>query len=69
MIHPALIRKQRIIMTLLTALILGTIVIGMGIGDAPLAYNKVFPTLFVKGNFTDEFVLFSIRLPRILITL
>ncbi|ADF38366.1 FecCD family ABC transporter permease [Priestia megaterium] len=69
MIHPALIRKQRIIMILLTVLILGTIVIGMGLGDASLPYNKVFPTLFAKGDFADEFVLFSIRLPRITITL
>lgn len=69
MIHPALIRKQRIIMMLLTVLILGTIVIGMGLGDASLPYNKVFPTLFGKGDFADEFVLFSIRLPRIIITL
>ena len=49
MIHPALIRKQRIIMMLLTVLILGTVVIGMGLGDAPLPYNKVFPTLLAKG--------------------
>ncbi|MBL5767003.1 FecCD family ABC transporter permease [Heyndrickxia sporothermodurans] len=69
MIHPALIKKQRIILCIFIILILATIAIGMGIGDASLSYNRLLPTLFGNGTFSEEFVLFSIRLPRIIITL
>ncbi|MDH5162409.1 FecCD family ABC transporter permease [Heyndrickxia oleronia] len=69
MIHSALVKKQRIILCILLVLIIMTIVLGMGIGDASLSYDRLLPTLFGKGSFTEEFILFSIRLPRIIITL
>lgn len=69
MIHSALVKKQRIILCILLVLIIMTIVLGMGIGDASLSYDRLLPTLFGKGSITEEFVLFSIRLPRIIITL
>lgn len=69
MIHPALLKKQRIIFCALIILILLTIIVGMGIGYSSLSFDRLLPTIFGFGTFKEEFVLFSIRLPRIIITL
>lgn len=69
MIQPALLKKQRIIFFGLLALIMVTIVIGTGMGYSSLSYDRLLPTLLGQGTFKEEFVLFSIRLPRIIITL
>ncbi|ALC80631.1 MULTISPECIES: FecCD family ABC transporter permease [Bacillus] len=69
MIQPALQKKQRIILFVLLLLILVTIVIGVGMGYSSLSFDRVILTLFGHGNFKEEFVLYSIRLPRMLITL
>ncbi|MBO1514861.1 FecCD family ABC transporter permease [Metabacillus bambusae] len=69
MIQPALIKKQRIILCVLLVLIMMTIFIGTGIGYSSLTYDRLIPTLLGQGTFKEEFVLFSIRLPRIFITL
>jgi iron complex transport system permease protein len=69
MIHPSLLKKQRIIFISLLALILITLVVGLGLGPASLSYDRLIPTLLGQGNFKEEFVLFSVRLPRIIITL
>ncbi|OAH54296.1 MULTISPECIES: iron ABC transporter permease [Bacillaceae] len=69
MIQPALLKKQRIIFCLLTALIILTAVIGMGIGYSSLTYDRLIPTFLGQGTFKEDFILFSVRLPRIIITL
>lgn len=69
MIHSALLKKQRIILFILFVLIMITIIIGTGVGYSSLSYNRLIPTLLGEGTFKEEFVLFSIRLPRIIITL
>ncbi|MBB2482020.1 iron ABC transporter permease [Bacillus sp. APMAM] len=69
MIHPSVVRKQRIILAILLCLIIITTVIGMTTGYAPIAFNRILPILSGDGTFKEDFVLFSIRLPRILITL
>jgi iron complex transport system permease protein len=69
MIHPSLIIKQRIILVTIFTLILVTIVVGMGIGYSSVSYDRLIPTLIGQGTFKDEFVLFSVRLPRMIITL
>ena len=69
MIQPALLKKQRIIVCILFSLIAITIVIGMGMGYASLSYDRLIPTILGQGTFKEEFILFSIRLPRIVITL
>src|SRR5699024_266593 len=46
-----------------------TTVIGTGMGYASISYERIMPTLFGQGTFKEEFILFSIRLPRICITL
>lgn len=69
MIHLSLIKKQRIVLFALLLLIIITIVIGMGLGSFALSYDRLIPTLLGQGSFKEEFVLFSIRLPRIIITI
>lgn len=69
MIPLSVRRKQKWLMITLFALILITIVISMGLGYASLSYDRLIPTLIGEGTFKEEFILFSLRLPRILITL
>ncbi|MDF2545154.1 MAG: iron transporter permease [Anaerosolibacter sp.] len=69
MIQPALIKKQQLILCSLFVLIIITIAIGMGMGTASLSYDRLISTILGNGTIKEEFVLFSIRLPRIFITL
>jgi len=69
MTQAALIRKQRLIVLISLVLIILTAVISMGVGYSSLSFNRLLPVLFGDGTFKEEFVLFSVRLPRILITL
>jgi iron complex transport system permease protein len=69
MIHPALIKKQRIVLSVSLVLIIITLILGMGMGYSTLSYDRLLPTLLGQGTFKEEFVLFSIRMPRIIITL
>src|SRR5690625_7347442 len=69
MIHPTLRKKQRIIIVTLVILISLTTMISIGMGASSLSYNRIIPTIFGQGTFKEEFVLFSIRLPRIIITI
>ncbi|WP_350300165.1 FecCD family ABC transporter permease [Peribacillus frigoritolerans] len=69
MIQSALVKKQRWIIGALTALIIITIIIGTCSGYSNLSLGRLFPTLFGQGTFKEEFILFSVRLPRIIITL
>ncbi len=41
----------------------------MGIGYAKLSYDRLIPVLVGKGTFQETFILFSVRLPRMIITL
>ncbi|WP_309120709.1 iron ABC transporter permease [Paenibacillus sp.] len=69
MIHPQVIRKQRWLLGLLLALLLLVSVIGAGVGYSSLSFDRLLPTLLGSGTFKEEFVLFSVRLPRIAVTL
>ncbi|NIK79197.1 iron complex transport system permease protein [Paenibacillus castaneae] len=69
MIHPALIRKQRVIIVLLLALIAITFIVGIRMGYSSISYNRIIPTLLGHGTFKEHFILFSVRLPRMVITL
>ncbi|WP_028782242.1 FecCD family ABC transporter permease [Thalassobacillus devorans] len=69
MIHPAIIKKQRLLMVIFTALILLTMVISLGTGYSSVSFDRILPAFLGQGTFKEEFVLFSIRLPRIIITL
>jgi iron complex transport system permease protein len=69
MMARELIRKQRLWLVGLSGLIAVTVVLGMGLGYASLSFDRLIPTLLGQGTFKEEYVLFSIRLPRIAITL
>ncbi|MGI2328337.1 FecCD family ABC transporter permease [Planococcus sp. YIM B11945] len=69
MIHPTILKKQRLIFSLLLALIAATIITSLGLGYSPLSYDRLVPAFLGQGTFKEEFILFSVRLPRILITL
>lgn len=69
MIHPDLIKKQRYLLIGLFVLILATAFISMGLGYSSVSYDRLLPTLVGDGSFKEEFILFSIRLPRIIITI
>ncbi|MEJ8306883.1 iron ABC transporter permease [Saccharibacillus sacchari] len=65
----SLLQKPQWVAMLLIVLILVTLVVSLGHGSSTVSFDRILPTLFGQGTFKDEFVLFSIRLPRILITL
>ncbi|MEK4052588.1 iron ABC transporter permease [Paenibacillus sp. FSL F4-0087] len=69
MTMSARIRKQRMILLVCLLLILITAVVGMSWGYSSLSFKRVIPVLFGQGTFKEDFVLFSVRLPRIFITL
>lgn len=52
----------------LSILILVTAFISIGLGYSSVSYDRLLPTLLGNGSFKEEFILFSIRLPRIIIT-
>jgi len=58
-----------VVLGLLLLLIAATVAIALGTGEAPLSYGRIMPTLFGHGSMQEEFILFSLRLPRIVITL
>ncbi|MFD2614393.1 FecCD family ABC transporter permease [Paenibacillus gansuensis] len=68
MIHPALLRKQRLIVIGLLVIIAALAAVSAGLGPSPLSFDRLIPTLMGQGTFKEDFVLFSIRLPRIVIT-
>ncbi|UFU00822.1 iron ABC transporter permease [Radiobacillus kanasensis] len=68
MIHPSIVRKQRKLLILFLILLIFTIVLSIGLGYSSVSYNRIFPTILGQGTFKETFVLFEIRLPRIIIT-
>lgn len=69
MIHPETIKRQRLIILILFLLILATVIFSLGLGTSQLSFSRIIPVLLGQGNFNENFVLFSIRLPRVIITL
>lgn len=65
----AFVRKQRIILLISLGAIVLTAVASMGFGYSSLSFDRLLPVLLGHGTFKEEFVLFSVRLPRILVTL
>jgi len=69
MMHLSAIRKQRVTIVVLCLLLIGTIIISISTGYANINYNRILPTLLGNGEFKESFILYSIRLPRLIITL
>ncbi|MBT2583308.1 iron ABC transporter permease [Planococcus sp. ISL-109] len=68
MIQQYVIRKQRITLAVLGALIIVTAILSLGLGYSTLGFDRILPVLFGQGDFKEEFVLYSVRMPRLLIT-
>ncbi|SIR18567.1 FecCD family ABC transporter permease [Halanaerobium kushneri] len=69
MIHPETIKKQRLIILILFSLIILTSVLNLVLGNSILSLDRILPVLMGEGNFNENFILFSIRLPRLIITI
>lgn len=69
MIHTQLRKKQRLVLSGFVLLILVTALVGMGLGDASLPYRRLPDILLGNGDLKENFILFSIRLPRLAVTL
>ncbi|AGB40587.1 ABC-type Fe3+-siderophore transport system, permease component [Halobacteroides halobius DSM 5150] len=69
MIHPDLVKRQRMILSTLLVVIILTALISMGLGYSSLSYKRIIPILFGQGTFKENFILFLVRLPRIVITI
>ncbi|MFD1885116.1 FecCD family ABC transporter permease [Paenibacillus wenxiniae] len=62
-------RRQQLVMFILILLTIVTVVVSLGLGSSSVSFDRIIPTLLGQGSFMDQFVIFSIRLPRMLITL
>ncbi|CAM4409970.1 iron ABC transporter permease [Paenibacillus alkaliterrae] len=69
MIRAASVQKQVIVCVTILLLIAGTIVVGISIGSGSLSFNRLLSTLIGNGTAKENLVLFSIRMPRIAVTL
>ena len=68
MMASRLRRRQQLTFWTLLALLIATLVVSIGLGPASLSYDRLLPTLLGNGSFKEEFVLYPLRLPRLLIT-
>jgi iron complex transport system permease protein len=68
MMESRLRRRQQLTFWTLLALLIATLVVSIVLGPASLSYDRLLPTLLGNGSFKEEFVLYSLRLPRLLIT-
>jgi len=64
-----LLSRLQVVVAVLALVTLATVLIGLGIGSSPVSYDRLIPTITGHGTFEDRFVLFSLRLPRMLITM
>ncbi len=69
MIHPSVVKKQRLLLGSMLALIVLASVASAAIGYSSLSFDRLLPTLLGAGEFKEEFALYSVRLPRIAVTL
>ena len=56
-------------MAALILLIAVTVLVSLGLGFSSLSYDRLIPVFLGQGTFKENFVLYSIRLPRMVITL
>lgn len=62
------LKKQRLFLLSFMILIVVTTFVSLGLGSSSVSYSRIIPTFLGEGSFKEEFVLFSIRFPRIIIT-
>ena len=52
---------------IMVLLLLASIVAGISLGPSAVGIKQIIPTLFGNGSFKEEFILFSIRMPRVFV--
>ncbi|QKS70606.1 iron ABC transporter permease [Paenalkalicoccus suaedae] len=68
MIVQATKNKTRLAFIIVIAMIVTTALISLSTGSSSINITRLVPTLMGNGTFQDEFVFYSLRLPRIIIT-
>ncbi|AKG04927.1 iron ABC transporter permease [Salimicrobium jeotgali] len=68
MIHPSVLRKFKIYLTVFSALIIITALLGMALGYSSVPFARLPSVIAGEGTFKENFVFFQVRLPRIIIT-
>lgn len=51
----------------MAVILIGMIIVGLSVGYSSLGISDLFPTFIGNGEMSDEFILFSVRLPRVVI--
>lgn len=69
MIHPKVIKKQRITFVILVIALIASMGFAMTTGEFNMSFTQFFKTIFGQGNELDTMVLFEFRMPRMLITI
>lgn len=62
------LKKQRVYTGIMILLLMLTILIAINAGAAPIPLSRVLQTFLMNGTFNEHFIIFHLRLPRILIT-
>lgn len=57
----------RLMYILMIVLLLASIIAGISLGPSAVGIKQIIPTLFGNGSFKEEFILFSIRMPRVFV--
>ncbi len=63
------LKKQRRLLLLFSLLLIATIIFAINAGTVSLPLERVFQTFLLNGTFNEQFIIFHLRLPRIVITL
>ncbi|MGG4033788.1 iron ABC transporter permease [Paenibacillus cisolokensis] len=69
MIQAAQVQKKVAVFATVLLLIATTIVASMSVGSGSFSFDRLLSTILGHGTFKENLVLFSIRLPRIAVTL
>ncbi|UOQ49251.1 iron ABC transporter permease [Gracilibacillus caseinilyticus] len=69
MIHPMLLRKQKWLLLISILSIIVIAFVSLGLGYSSVGFSRIPAILSGDGTFKENFVLFSLRLPRIAITI
>lgn len=69
MIHPKIIRKQRITFIILVVVLIASMGFAMTTGEFNMTFVQFFKTIFGQGNELDSMILFEFRMPRMIITI
>ena len=62
-----MVHKQRKWLLILTILFILTFLLSISLGSSSVSFGRILPTLFGQGSFKEEFILFSVRLPRVIV--